>query len=442
MQEHISLAVLVNWASMLRADIDGAVWLADDEEEARFYERCAHRSARVIPAQNVALRLLRTLEGTGIQGIVAVVRTAQEQQPFRDNVFRPSVGDVASLLLASKSYDRVIIDICGSRWSKAVEKEIGSVQGRVVWIARQLQRLRQACIDARTAPFDVTGLTEYIRWDNLEVGWDRVTEFLAHGGLARAALDDVRAITYRDDFRATLTECDGMDAVHLLAAATHFYRPRGIKADRMVNATELLGALRVAFDLEELQTDKVYWHMKQWERRNPRYPLLGEWRTLDPLGVVWDQRYWEKDLLFMLDLVGPDGRLAALKMDLDNFKVVNDSLGHAAGDEAIRLYCSVVKNIVRDTGEAYRRGGDEVVVLAPELEVMAAQTLAETIRATVESEFRDWCRQRALKSFITASIGLVLTNGNRPAGDVVHLLDDAQRQAKQNGKNRVVSIEA
>ena len=139
-----------------------------------------------------------------------------------------------------------------------------------------------------------------------------------------------------------------------------------------------------------------------------------------------------------LSLLGPDGQLAAFKMDLDDFRVVNNSLGHASGDDALRLYCSIVKKVLGRAGEVYRRGGDEVVAFAPGLEATVAQTLAEEVRAGIESEFRDWSVQRGLTSFPTASIGLVLTNGSRSFDEIVLLMDNAQHEAKQQGKNRVV----
>ena len=68
MQEFVNLDVLLNWVQMLRANIDGAIVLADDEEESRFYERLIHQSAQVIPAFNVARGLLEKVTELGIGG--------------------------------------------------------------------------------------------------------------------------------------------------------------------------------------------------------------------------------------------------------------------------------------------------------------------------------------------------------------------------------------
>src|ERR1700730_3467581 len=101
MLEHVSIDVLANLVVMLRAGIDGAILLSDDDEEARFYEGCIHEEARVISAPPSALQLLDMLEKDGIQGLAAAVRGAK-QQPTALNVFQPSLGDTTSLLLLSR----------------------------------------------------------------------------------------------------------------------------------------------------------------------------------------------------------------------------------------------------------------------------------------------------------------------------------------------------
>jgi len=198
--------------------------------------------------------------------------------------------------------------------------------------------------------------------------------------------------------------------------------------------------LRVGYDMEELTTDGVFHRMRHWERQHQGYPLLKEWRFRDPLGVVLDQRYWEQDLRVQFALTRGGQRLAALKMDLDNFKVVNEKLGHSMGDEAIRLYCRIVKENLGPFGEVYRRGGDEVVVLAPGLPGPEAAGLAERLRQRIELDFREWGTRHSLETCPTASIGVVSMDLCASAEDAVKLLDQAQKSAKETGKNRVVQL--
>jgi len=424
---------------MLRADVDGAIWLTDDDEEGRFYERLAHPAGRVVPSPSVAIQVLKHAEDRGAQGLVATVRGAERLELGRENVFCPSLGDTASLLVISDSCLRVLEEICGSPWLRSCEREVGPLRNRMVAVACFLEKLSQACADenvpAFSLPDDLSGI---FRWDSLDLAWDRISAALALNGLSTTALERTRSLTFGSDLAADMHECDGMDVVELLAAATKFFRPRGIAANRTVGAGELISMLRVAFDLEELDREPMFWRMKRWERQNYRYPLLKHWRKLDPLGVVTDQRYWEGDLAHLLQCLGANEHMAIFKIDLDNFGNINNALGHTAGDEALRLYCSVVKRVLGKFGEIYRRGGDEVVAVAPGLDAESAQMLGEEVRAGIESEFRAWGRQRALADFPTASIGVVLVEGGRSFGEVVALMDDAEREAKQIGKNQVV----
>lgn len=125
-------------------------------------------------------------------------------------------------------------------------------------------------------------------------------------------------------------------------------------------------------------------------------------------------------------------------MDLDNFKSVNEALGHQAGDDAIRLYSRTVKDVLCKFGEVYRRGGDEVVAFAPGLDHATSKRLAEDVRVAIESRFAEWGASRGLTTFPTSSIGLVLSGNGSTVEDTIHLMDEAQRQAKSQGKNRVV----
>jgi diguanylate cyclase (GGDEF)-like protein len=440
MREYIDVGVLLNLVSMLRADIDGAVWLVDDDEEARFYLRCVHEKGRVVPAPNSAVRVLDLAQDRGIEGVVATVCGDEDAAGSnRPDVFRVSVGDVVSLLLISRGSDEVLVDICGREWLKACTKEVGPVLHRAIWIACFFASLGRLCGSEGALVFDVGSVSSLIQWDAFEPAWDRLSGLLGEIGLPGTILEEARGNCGESPVRNILA-CDGMYAVHVLAAATRSYRPRGIRALRGVQAQDLVAMLRMAFDLHDFEADEIFWQMRRWERRNPRYPLLRAWRVLDPLGVVLDQRYWEDDLEHMLRLLGPSEPLAAFKMDLDNFKSVNELLGHQVGDDAICLYCATVQEVLRDSAEVYRRGGDEVVALAPGLHGEAAGRLAEKVRCTIERTFAEWGKPRGLSTFPTCSIGLALTCQGATVEETVRLMDGAQRQAKELGKNRVVVL--
>ncbi|MEO8132388.1 MAG: diguanylate cyclase [Betaproteobacteria bacterium] len=125
--------------------------------------------------------------------------------------------------------------------------------------------------------------------------------------------------------------------------------------------------------------------------------------------------------------------VALAYLDLDNFKNVNDSLGHAQGDALLGKIGSVIASSLRATDIAARIGGDEFVILLPETDAAKAAAFCERLRVTLET-LAD-CQD----SNVTASIGVAVDD---PAGETVYQLlkhaDAHMYQAKGGGKNRTV----
>jgi diguanylate cyclase (GGDEF)-like protein len=132
-----------------------------------------------------------------------------------------------------------------------------------------------------------------------------------------------------------------------------------------------------------------------------------------------------------------DERLAVLSIDLDHFKVVNDTHGHAAGDEVIRTLTRVVLANLRKIDRMFRVGGEEFIVTLPGADSTAAQSAAERIRTAVASEP---VTVDGKSIPITVSIGVAVASAPHPGRVDVLLkaVDEALYQAKESGRNRVV----
>jgi len=153
----------------------------------------------------------------------------------------------------------------------------------------------------------------------------------------------------------------------------------------------------------------------------------------DALTGLMNRPGFEMRLQRMLDERKP---FAALFLDLDRFKQVNDSAGHAAGDRLLVELSARIAGVVRDSDTVARLGGDEFALLMPQCPPQRAAVIAEAIRAAVESYRLDWNGSR---HGVGASIGLVQgTTAFPTCAAVLAAADAACYAAKRGGRNRVV----
>lgn len=125
----------------------------------------------------------------------------------------------------------------------------------------------------------------------------------------------------------------------------------------------------------------------------------------------------------------------ALFIDLDRFKVVNDTGGHAAGDALLRDISQVLVNSVRESDTVARLGGDEFAVLLPQCPTEQARAVADKLCAAVQRYELLWSGARLS---VGASVGLVPVDGQfTSAADVMRAADSACYEAKKRGRSRV-----
>ena len=125
---------------------------------------------------------------------------------------------------------------------------------------------------------------------------------------------------------------------------------------------------------------------------------------------------------------------ALLYIDLDNFKVVNDTLGHEAGDRLLLAVADILRNTVREDDILVRFGGDEFVIVLPDCTVPNAINIGEGLRENLENlVFSE--EERTFR--VGASIGIVPIDGSRESSDVLGVADAACYAAKAGGRNRV-----
>ena len=126
-------------------------------------------------------------------------------------------------------------------------------------------------------------------------------------------------------------------------------------------------------------------------------------------------------------------RTAVLFVDLDDFKAINDTLGHDAGDEVLQLTARRLESVVRESDTVSRHGGDEFLVLLAEvLQTADARTIAAKMRAALSEP----CLVRTQTLHLTASIGIALyPDDGADAATLIGLADAAMYRAKRRGSD-------
>jgi len=161
----------------------------------------------------------------------------------------------------------------------------------------------------------------------------------------------------------------------------------------------------------------------------------------DPLTGGYNRRAFfdlgERELERFLRFSHP---LTAVMIDLDNFKLVNDTHGHVAGDQILRSLAERCRNTIRETDIFGRYGGDEFALLLPDTDIPAAQVIAQRIRDAVTRQ--PW---QVDDSQVQVSISLGLAPAHKLHRSLEELLADADQalyKAKSNGRDRIEILEA
>lgn len=156
----------------------------------------------------------------------------------------------------------------------------------------------------------------------------------------------------------------------------------------------------------------------------------------DPLTGLFNRREFERRLELAIDnLARQSKQHALLYMDLDQFKIVNDTCGHSAGDELLRQITALLQPLVRDSDTLARLGGDEFGAFLENCSPESAIRIAEKLRQTI-CDFHFVCQNKIFP--IGVSIGLVNFNTNALSlPDLLSAADTACYVAKDTGRNRV-----
>ena len=136
--------------------------------------------------------------------------------------------------------------------------------------------------------------------------------------------------------------------------------------------------------------------------------------------------------------------LSLIMIDVDYFKLFNDTYGHVSGDDCLRQIATVIASLVQRAPDLPARyGGEEFAIILPETEAQGATALAERIRAGIEQQAIPH-KASSVLDCVTVSLGVITVQATDlpVASEAVKLADAQLYQAKASGRNRVVALDA
>jgi diguanylate cyclase (GGDEF)-like protein len=160
--------------------------------------------------------------------------------------------------------------------------------------------------------------------------------------------------------------------------------------------------------------------------------VLRTGREREPFGILWDVRHWEQDLQVAILEASATAPLTVAYLDMNGLKQINDSHGHDAGDLALKAYFHAVSSAIGGQGEAYRIGGDEVLVVMPNCDAKRAGELLKIACAKLMSE-----RLEEIGSplFLSIAAGVISSRDSSTLpGKLQSSADKLQYAAKERSK--------
>lgn len=167
---------------------------------------------------------------------------------------------------------------------------------------------------------------------------------------------------------------------------------------------------------------------------------LRELAHRDPLTKLYNRRYFEEAAERMMALsLRHQEPLCVLMLDIDDFKVVNDTYGHAAGDSVLVDIAQRINYNLRKSDIIARYGGEEFIFLLPDTSLEGAATFAEKIRGMIETSSISIAEGKIIS--VTVSIGVAsLKTKTLMMDELFKKADEALYIAKKSGKNNVVTL--
>jgi diguanylate cyclase (GGDEF)-like protein len=218
------------------------------------------------------------------------------------------------------------------------------------------------------------------------------------------------------------------------AALRHLtWQTQRVAAGDFTQRVDFMGEFSEAFNSMVVALDKARTELDERnELLQAQAAKLEELATTDVLAGTFNRRKFNELILAEIERVRRYGHpLSLLVVDIDHFKRTNDAHGHEAGDEVLIVLAGLIRAGIRATDSLARWGGEEFVVLSPEVSVEEAAGLAERLRSAAGTY------KYSFVGRVTASIGVAQHRVGETPDELFARADEALYRAKEGGRDRV-----
>lgn len=174
--------------------------------------------------------------------------------------------------------------------------------------------------------------------------------------------------------------------------------------------------------------------LSQWRRREKRIETLSR---VDSLTEVYNRRYISDFLTSLYK--SKNSEYCVILLDLDFFKMINDSYGHDAGDEVLRRIAKILKSSMRYHDVVGRFGGEEFILILPNQSLQLAVDIADRCRKAIYNE--SILLPNGEEIHVSASFGVAISKKCKTMHEVIREADQALYRAKSLGRNQVCFLE-
>jgi len=159
---------------------------------------------------------------------------------------------------------------------------------------------------------------------------------------------------------------------------------------------------------------------------------------IDQLTQVGNRKFAEMNLSTrMNELKGNEILFGVLFMDIDHFKKFNDTYGHNIGDQVLKMVAKTITNAVRSLDVVCRWGGEEFIVILPNMDRQTMAKTAEKIRVFIE---KSWITVDKENLKVTVSIGGAMSTNKDTIESIIHRSDAQMYKSKESGRNCVTIV--